>query len=91
MMIAVSFDESNFVDDESSAICVFRGTIDGNPVVISCYKVTAQELEEINRTKRVWLGVMGQSMPSVFVAGTNPFNGPVEWPRKDEDEPEPDA
>ena len=45
----------------------------GHPVVLSCWKLTQEELDEINKTKRVWLHVMGESMPSVWLSGKDPF------------------
>lgn len=82
MAEAASFDESNAVlgrpqsmtDDECQALCVCRTqTEDGQPVVISCWKVTAEELAEIQRTGRIWLMLWGQTMPPAFVTGQKPF------------------
>ncbi len=81
-MIATSFDESNVVlgrpegmsDDECSCLSVLRTETDGGtPVVVSCWKLTADELQEIIRTGRVWLTVCGQTMPPVTVDGKRPF------------------
>jgi hypothetical protein len=44
------------------------------PIIISCYKLTEEELEEINRTKRVWLTVISHRMPPVALTGMKPFN-----------------
>ena len=46
------------------------------PVVISCFKVSAEELAEIQRTGRVWLTVLGVTMPPVLLEGVKPI-GPV--------------
>lgn len=43
-----------------------------NPMVISCWKFTQEELNEINRTKRVWLKVVGATMPPVEIVGIKP-------------------
>jgi hypothetical protein len=48
-------------------------TSDEMPVVISCWKVTQEELEEIQRTGRVWLMVYGVTMPPVVLCGVRPF------------------
>ena len=81
-MIATAFDEENMVlnapdgmtADECHPLSVWRGLIEnGTPCVISCWKPTVQELEEINRTGRVWLMVMGQTMPPICPVGNNPF------------------
>lgn len=57
--------------DPLSVLC----TTDQNglPVVISCWKCTPEELAEINRTGRVWLGIMGVTMPPAWLSGTKPF------------------
>ena len=65
-MQLTSFPESNCVLDkppgmtyeecEAASVCRTH-TPHGIPVVISCWKVTAEELAEITRTGRVWLWV----------------------------------
>jgi hypothetical protein len=84
-MIAASFDESNgyigpppdMTDEECSSLSVWRGDFEGPngkiPHVISCWKVTAEELAEINRTDRIWLDVVGFTIQPVFLSGINPF------------------
>jgi hypothetical protein len=82
MATPASFEESNAVlekpgdtgvDDCTSALSVCIAQHHGVPVVISCWKLSAKELEEINRTGRVWLGICGDTMPSAWVAGIKPF------------------
>lgn len=81
-MEACSFDESNFVlgrpedltADQCDPLSVWRGVCsDGVPRVISCFKLTKEELEEVNRTGRVWLFVMGLTMPPVALQTAHPF------------------
>lgn len=81
-MIPASFDESNTVfskpenmtDDECDPLSVLKGhDTNGNLVVISCWKCTKEELEEINRTGRVWLTVYGGGMPPVSLSGIKYF------------------
>ena len=60
--------------DECEPLSVWRGANDlGAAVVVSCWKVTPEELREIEKTGRVWLVVLGQTMPPVVVLGTSPF------------------
>lgn len=84
-MIPSSFAESNAVLDppkgvdldKCSALSIFRGQDQsGGNVVISCWKMTAEEREEFLRTGRVWLFVWGKSMPPVAIATANPFTEP---------------
>lgn len=81
-MVPASFEESNCVlgrpaelnDDECTCLSVLMTeTVSGTPVVISCHKLTTGELEEIQRTGRVWLTVIGQGMPPVVLNGIKPF------------------
>ncbi len=81
-MIATSFDESNLAlgkpddmtHDECEALSVWRGLSEsGQPLVISCWKTTREELAEIARTGRVWLVVYGNTMPPVALCGSSPF------------------
>jgi hypothetical protein len=81
-MVPCSFDETNIVlskpDDMESDICsvlsaLHTQTNKGMPVLISCWKITAAELVEINKTGRVWLTVCGNQMPPIMVDGLKPF------------------
>jgi hypothetical protein len=60
--------------DDCSCLSVLRTRVNNHriPVVISCWKLTAEELEEINSTGRIWLMVSGETMPPAVVSGTKP-------------------
>lgn len=65
---------ATMTDDQCEALNVLRTiTEDGFPVTISCWKVTAEELAEINKTGRIWLSVVGTTTPPVVVLGQCPF------------------
>lgn len=76
-MYPSGFDESNgqlsppegVSEAKVKTLRVFR---DGEQV-ISCWKPTQEEIDEIQRTGRVWLGVMGITMPPVYITGFSPF------------------
>ena len=77
-MVPSSFTESNGtldppigVDlDDCEVLSIFRGQLPNKqPVVISCWKLTKEELEEVTRTGRVWLVIWGQTMPPVYISG----------------------
>lgn len=81
-MFPTAFDEENQVlhppsgvsPEEVSMLSVHIGTDqDGNHLVISCWKPTKEELEEINRTGRVWLLLWGLTMQPAALSGINPF------------------
>ncbi len=59
--------------DEVGSLQVMQATVDGAPVVISCWKPSREELEEVQRTGRVWLVVYGETMPPAHVSGLSPF------------------
>jgi hypothetical protein len=72
-----SFDESNGVlgkpdnmtDEECSPLSVYR---DGT-YVVSCWKLRKDELEQINKTGRVWLLINGVTMPPARLQIFSPF------------------
>jgi hypothetical protein len=81
-MFAADFPQSNDVidkppdmdRDDCEALNVFRGTdTEGQKVTISCWKVTAEELEEINKTGRVWVWHHGDWLQPHSCGGHNPF------------------
>lgn len=51
--------------------------IDDEQVVV-CWQLTPEEVLEIVRTGRVWLGIVGQALPATWLLGTTPFTQPVE-------------
>lgn len=78
-MIPASFTESNnFVrapegmEEDCEPLSVMQGQVNNYPVVMSCWKLTQEELNEINKTGRVWLLVMGETMPPVKLLGIKP-------------------
>jgi hypothetical protein len=81
-MIAAAFAEENAVLDgpegttpeqiEPLPVCRCVNA-DGIPVTVSCWKITQSELEEMQRTGRVWLIVLGHAMMPVMLSGHNPF------------------
>lgn len=81
-MVPASFDEANTVlnpppsmsPDECEPLNVWRGPTQDGPVVISCWKLTEEELEEVQRTGRIWLWVFGETMPPCVLIGKHPFN-----------------
>ena len=84
-MYSSGFDEENGVldrpdsltADECEPLSVWRGAdINGYPVVIACWKPTNKEIQEIVRTGRVWLIVMGDTMAPVQLVGHKPFTQP---------------
>lgn len=81
-MYPADFPESNQVlsrppdmtEEECDPLCVCQSQMpDGTPVVVSCWKLTKEELEEIQRTGRTWLIVVGHTMPPVIMSGKKPF------------------
>ena len=60
--------------DECVSLSVLKWkTSSGEPLVTSCWKLTQEELNEINRTGRIWLTIYGVTMPPACVDGVQPF------------------
>lgn len=81
-MEPTSFDEANTILsppsgmslDECSAISAYKGAdCDGRKVVISCYKLESSEVEHLAKGGRLWLHVLGDSMPPVAITTKHPF------------------
>lgn len=88
-MLPTTFKESNFVftkpkdmtDEECSDLPVWKGTVPiddcGNrccPAIISCWKLSYEDLQEIQRTGCIWLSITGNGMPPVSLFTENPFS-----------------
>lgn len=82
-MLPVTFEGSNFTftkpkdmtDEQCMDLPVFKGqNVDGFPVIISCWKFSKEDLEEIQKTGRIYLEIIGHGMPPVSLFTENPFN-----------------
>lgn len=45
----------------------------GDSMSVSCWKLTPEELVEVQRTGVVWQGIMGKGIPPSYVAAFSPF------------------
>ena len=81
-MYPTDFEGSNYVidkpsdmtRDECDAINAFVGTTeDGHPIFITCFKATGEELQEINKTGRVWIWHFGNTLQPHAVTGEAPL------------------
>ncbi len=86
-MLPTSFPESNFTfnkpadmtDEECMALPVWKGeakdpdTGTAFPVIFSCWKLSYEDMREIQRTGCIWLSITGQGMPPVALFTENPF------------------
>ncbi len=84
-MIPTTFPEHNFVytkpkgmtDEQCGDLPVHKGKDTyGNNVIVSCWKLSKEDIEEINQTGTLWILVAGQSMPPIIPSTENPFNPP---------------
>jgi hypothetical protein len=86
-MLPTSFPQANFTfkkpndmtDEQCMDLHVWRGEVphddEGNtfPAIISCWKFSKEDLEEIQNTGCVWLSITGNGMPPVSIFTENPF------------------
>jgi hypothetical protein len=73
MATAVGFEGANVVfrapQGMSQDECYDLQSFSDGQQVISCWRLTEEELSEIARTGVVWLSVMGRTLPPVSVSG----------------------
>lgn len=90
-MVPSAFDEENTVLDTPEGInpdtvaplSVYRGpNPDGLLMVTSCWKFTTEELVEMQRTGRVWLMVLGDTMAPVHLTGFSPFMSQEDYDKR---------
>ena len=66
-------------DEQCSDLCVWKGQapVDDQgtmyPVIISCWQLSKEDLDEIQKTGKIWLSITGNGMPPVSVFTENPF------------------
>lgn len=71
----IKFDEANatFVADGCGDLPAYEHGEEGDEQVITCWKLSGEELMEILQTGKVWLRVWGNAQPPVQVTGLYPF------------------
>lgn len=81
-MEACNFPESNklmgppegMTEDQCRTIFAYSGEMeDGNSVVITCFKPTKKELEDLQNGGRLWMIVLGNTMSPVKLTTVRPF------------------
>ena len=84
-MVPTSFIEANqffdwpvdMTDDECGPLDTWKGLMQVDdskvPVIVSCFKMTAEELIEVNRTGRVWVYNWGTKLQPHSLSGISPF------------------
>ena len=86
-MLPIDFPERNFVytkpegwtEEQCSDLPVWKGPVQlddqGNtaPAVISCWKLSKEDMEIIQKTGCIWLSVTGNGQPPVSLFTENPF------------------
>jgi hypothetical protein len=82
MAVPASFEEADLILDKPEgmtydqcdvlSVTKIKDAYD-NPILISCWKLTKAELEEINKTGRLWIMAFGDTMTPIAVCGIKPF------------------
>jgi len=77
-MDAIHFEQANHTlkgngDNVSDLPCFYGKNAQDQPVIVSCFKLTKEELEKINETGVIWLHVLGSTQPPVAIDVENPF------------------
>lgn len=81
-MVPTNFNESNhtlnkpsdMTHEQCEPLSVWVGkSKEGMPWCISCWKLTKEELEEFQLTGRIWLMLVGNTMPPAALTAINPF------------------
>ena len=82
-MLPKHFKEANFTfekpksmtDEQCMDLSVFKGAdTSGQPVIVSCWQFSKEDLEEIQKTGLIYLQISGHGMPPVSLYTENPFN-----------------
>lgn len=86
-MLPTTFEGSNFTftkpkdmtDEQCMDLPVWKGEVSideaGNtaPAIISCWKFSKEDLEEVQKTGCIYLSITGYGMPPVSLFTENPF------------------
>ena len=59
---------------EGIGACVCQDQSTGQDFIVGKVKVSPEELEKIQETGEIWIGVMGRGWPPLLVTPYNPFH-----------------
>ncbi len=65
----------NMTEDECGSLPAKRTSNNGFPAVESVFELSDEEIELINKTKRIRLGVIGNTMQPVYLSVENENSG----------------
>ena len=61
-------------DEQCGDLPVFKGRDSlGYPVIISCWKLSKEDIEDIQRTGEIYLTITGEVMPPVSLQTEDPW------------------
>jgi hypothetical protein len=95
-MLPIDFPERNFVfgkpkemtDEQCMSLPVWKGDtlIDDAgkvyPCIISCWKLSKEDLDEIHRTGKIWLSINAEGMPPFMLFTEDPFEAARKYNKK---------
>lgn len=84
MAQGIAFDEANTLLQAPTPEDAAAGTVyglhvhryrdlDGNPMTLSKWELTPEEIEEVQRTGVIWFNCWGATHPPVLLTGHDPF------------------
>lgn len=89
-MKPIEFKEQNFTfkkpegmtEEQCGDLHAYKGKTEGElPVVISCWEPSQEEIDEIVKTKKIWVWLMiAGTIPPVYIGTDHPF--PAEKPEE---------
>lgn len=59
--------------------------LDARPVMVSCWRVTWKDIIRMIFTRKLWLVVMGEQWPPLFIETDKAYTGVDEWDEWRED------
>lgn len=81
-MDAVEFKEQNLVfrkpndmtDKQCRSLPVYKGKTDeGYPIIVSCWKLSEEDLEEVKKSGLIYLSMLSEGIQPVALSVASPF------------------
>ena len=61
-------------DEQCMPLPVFKGTdTEGTPLILSCWRLSKEDFEDIQKSGVIWLSIVSSGMPPVSLFTENPF------------------
>lgn len=79
-MIPIKFPEQNVTFKHPDPNCGDLPAFQDDSVIVSCWELTDEDLEAVNSSRKIWVGIRGKVLQPMWIITELPFVDNTEFP-----------